>query len=48
MNKGKEGTTQADRRDKAIAWHCQSGEAINKSVTTERKRERAKERGSGV
>lgn len=32
--------TQAGRRDKAIALHCQSGEAINNCVTMERGRGR--------
>lgn len=31
---------QAGRRDKAIALHCQSGEAINNCVTIKRERGR--------
>lgn len=34
------GKTQAGRRDKAIDLHCQSGEAINKSVTMKGERGR--------
>ena len=33
-----EAKTQAGRRDKAVALHCQSGEAINNSVTIKRER----------
>lgn len=39
-NKERRRKTQAGRRDKAIDLHCQSGEAINNSVTIKRERER--------
>lgn len=43
-NEERGGKTQAGRRDKAIALHCQSGEAINNSVTIKRERGRESRR----
>lgn len=47
-NEERGGKTQEGRRDKAIALHCQSGEAINNCVTMGRERGREWRSESGV